>query len=259
MDLIKPDDARYDEARTVFNSMIDKRPAVIAQCATPADVRGCVAARHEPGLRRRGARRRALRRGGVPQRRWSRHRRATDEGHPGRRRGAPGARGCRRHVGRVRPGDAGARPRHDGWTRVDDRCRRSDPRRRVGMGRAGVGPQLRQPRLGRSRHGRRPRGHGERGREPGSLLGAARRGRQLRCRHLVRVRAARAGPAGDRRPDAVARRCRRRRGAPVPRLRRRCARRAGHGPRVPDRATGGVRTGPPPGHDGARHRRPLGR
>lgn len=39
MDLIRPDDVAYDETRTVFNSMIDKRPAVIAQWGTPADVR----------------------------------------------------------------------------------------------------------------------------------------------------------------------------------------------------------------------------
>jgi FAD/FMN-containing dehydrogenase len=37
-ELIGPDDAAYDEARAVYNGMIDKRPAVIARCTTPDDV-----------------------------------------------------------------------------------------------------------------------------------------------------------------------------------------------------------------------------
>lgn len=37
-DLITPDDPRYDEARTIYNAMIDKRPAMIAQCTDVADV-----------------------------------------------------------------------------------------------------------------------------------------------------------------------------------------------------------------------------
>ena len=34
----RPGDAEYDDRRAVFNAMIDKRPRLIAACATPADV-----------------------------------------------------------------------------------------------------------------------------------------------------------------------------------------------------------------------------
>jgi FAD/FMN-containing dehydrogenase len=37
-DLIRPDDAEYDRARSIWNAMIDRRPALIARCTGTADV-----------------------------------------------------------------------------------------------------------------------------------------------------------------------------------------------------------------------------
>ena len=48
--LLRPGDEAYDEARTLFNSMIDKRPALIAQCAGPEDVIAALRFGREQGL-----------------------------------------------------------------------------------------------------------------------------------------------------------------------------------------------------------------
>ena len=41
-ELVRPDDAGYDEHRKVWNGSIDRRPALIARCAGVADVRAAV-------------------------------------------------------------------------------------------------------------------------------------------------------------------------------------------------------------------------
>jgi len=55
-DLIVPGDPGYDEARAVYNGMIDKHPAAIARCRDTADVISCVrfARRHGAELAVRG-------------------------------------------------------------------------------------------------------------------------------------------------------------------------------------------------------------
>ncbi|MCC5866791.1 MAG: FAD-binding oxidoreductase [Wenzhouxiangella sp.] len=48
--LIRPEDADYDEARALYNGMIDKRPRMIARCANVADVITAVNFGREHGL-----------------------------------------------------------------------------------------------------------------------------------------------------------------------------------------------------------------
>ena len=50
LELLRPNDAGYDEARRIHNGLIDKRPALIARCRTAADVVAAVARARKDGL-----------------------------------------------------------------------------------------------------------------------------------------------------------------------------------------------------------------
>ena len=49
-ELIGPDDSEYEAARTLYNGVFDKRPALIARCTGPHDVRSALALAQERGL-----------------------------------------------------------------------------------------------------------------------------------------------------------------------------------------------------------------
>lgn len=49
-EVITPDHPGYDEARAVYNAMIDRRPAAVVRCRDVADVRACVALARDLGL-----------------------------------------------------------------------------------------------------------------------------------------------------------------------------------------------------------------
>ena len=49
-ELIRPEDPQYDDERTIYNAMIDKRPGTIARCADVADVMAAVNAGRDHGV-----------------------------------------------------------------------------------------------------------------------------------------------------------------------------------------------------------------
>ena len=197
--LIGPEDGGYEEARAVYNAMIDKRPALIARCADAAEVAKVVgfARAHDLPLAVRGGGHNGAGLGtcddGVvidlsPIKEIEVDPEATDR--PGRRR---------LHLGRGRPRDQRAWPGNAQRDHLHDRRRRADPGWRSRPPDPQVRPLDRQPARGGGGAGERRAGAGQCRRAPGPVLGDPRRWRQLRRRHLVPVRAAR-GRYGDRRP-----------------------------------------------------------
>src|SRR5580704_10921093 len=49
-ELVGPEDPSYESARTVYNAMIDRRPALIARCAGAADVAETISFAHRHDL-----------------------------------------------------------------------------------------------------------------------------------------------------------------------------------------------------------------
>ena len=154
--LLRSGDAEYEEARQVWNGVIDRQPALIARC------RRCRRRHRLRKLRPRerpaggGARRRSQRRRHGQRRRRPGHRPLGHEGDRGGPGAAHGTRRGRRHHRRAGRGDAEARDGDAYGRGLRDGHRRSYPQRRHGPAEAQARPLVRQPRLRGRGHRRRP-------------------------------------------------------------------------------------------------------
>ena len=193
-----PTDPGYDAAKRVYNAMIDKSPALIAQVAHRGRRGRRRQRRARPGSPARRARWRSQRWRSRDLRRRAGHRpRGTPLGRGGSRRRDRTGR-WRLHLGPGGHGHRRLRARHPERHPLHHRCRRADPRWWTRSPDAGVRPGHRQPARGGGRAGRRQPGAGERDRGTGPVLGPPRRRRQLRRGHLVHLPAERRLPVRRR-------------------------------------------------------------
>lgn len=146
--LLRPADAGYNEARTLYNGMIDHRPALIARCEGVGYAPGRRVRRGD-GFDDLGARRRPQRFGNRGLRWRPDDRSLSNEGHP-RRPGRPsGACRARRPLARVGRRDAGVCPGDDRRRRFQYGNRRPDAGRRTRLAHGQLRTCVRQSRLGR--------------------------------------------------------------------------------------------------------------
>ena len=145
----------YDQARTIWNGMIDRRPAAIVRAAGAADVIRAVkfANKHRLLISIRGGGHNiagnAVCDGGLMVDLTPMKSVRIESPEP------DGARRAGSDAGRVRPGGAGIRPGHADRNQLDHRCRRAHAGRRVRLDQPQVRPHHRQSPLRGRRHGRR--------------------------------------------------------------------------------------------------------
>ena len=256
--VITAEDPGYDDARAVHNGMFDRRPLVIIQAEQVADVIAGVNFARDAGLDL------SVRGGGHSAPGFG-----TNDGGvvldlspmrscPRRPARAHGSRRRRCHVGRLQLRHARLRAGDHRWDRLHDRHRRADAGRRHRLPDPRLRAVDRQPGLRRRGDGRRAGAQRRATEERGSVLGPSGRRRQLRGRHIVRVRsftpsttstsASSSTSSNTRDPVAV-----------LPRVHPECARGIRRVPRVPDRAAVAVHPRRPPRRHLLRCRRALGR
>ena len=239
--LVTPGSRGYDEARTIWNGMIHRRPALIARCETAAEVQQAVRVAAASNLLV------SIKGGGhnIAGNALCHDGLMIDLSPMKRVVVDAAARTARvaawRHARGARRRDAGARPRRAARHQLHHRRRRPDARRRLRLADPQVRLHGRQPDRGRDHHRRRHVAPRERDREQRSLLGDSRRRRQLRRRHRVHVPAASGRARDPRRPDRAS--VRRPQGADeaLPRVRRQRPGRSHHVAGVPQGAAAAVR------------------